>query len=245
MATKIGVYFDLQNIGGGIPVDVLAAEVSKKWGGFAPVVKTYPVLATAVADIQADIAANELDGVLVCGCSPRNDWSIYEFSGVMVERVNLREQCVLAYKNPDGTAPGASAPALLTQMALDYVNMGVVKLQKANMTEGAVVEGVRRVLVVGGGWTGLTSALQLAEMGYEVVVVEKEAVLGGHVNNIPTATPLTAPWTEPQSSGLEAKIAAVKSNARITVYTKATMGKLSGQPGEFTAIIKTAKGERS
>lgn len=244
MATKIGVYFDQQNIGGGIPTEELAAAVTKKWGDLTPVVKVYPVLASAVADIKADIEANGLDGVLVCGCSPRNDWNLYTFDDVLVERVNLREQCVLAYKNPDCSTPSPMvAPALLTQMALDYVHMGVVKLQKTEKPEGSPTTGVKRVLVVGGGWTGLTSATQLSAMGYEVVIVEKAATLGGHVQNIPTATPLNAPWTEPQSSGLEAKIAAVESDKRITVYTNATMGKLSGQPGEFTALINTAKGE--
>ncbi len=245
MATKIGVYFDEQNIGGGIAVADLAANVSKKWGDFTPIVKCYPVLADATKDIQDDIAANGLDGILICGSSPRYDTSIYAFGEVMVERVNLREQCVLAYKNPDGSTQDGSAPELLTLMAQDYVHMGVVKLQKASPPEAAENKGVKRVLVVGGGWTGLTSAQQLSVAGYEVIVVEKQDVLGGHVQNIPQATPLQAPWTEPQSSGLEAKIATIQSDKNITVYTSSTMAKLSGQPGEFTAIFNTPKGEVS
>lgn len=246
MATKIGVYFDQQNIGGGLSVEDLAAGVSKKWGDLTPVVKCYPVLASAVADIRADIEAHGLDGVLVCGCSPRNDWNLYEFPDVLVERVNLREQCVLAYKNPDNSpVPLNTAPPLLAELARDYVNMGVVKLQKTTPPDGSPVTGVRRVLVVGGGWTGISAAQQLAETGYEVVIVEKAAGLGGHVQNIPTTTPLSAPWTDAQPSGLEARIAAVKSHKLVTVYTDASMGKLSGQPGEFTAVIKTPKGEVS
>lgn len=244
MATKIGVYFDQQNIGGGLDVDALAAGVKQKWGDLTPVVKVVPVLAKAAADMEADIAANGLDGVLVCGTSPRNDWNIYEFGPVQVERVNLREQCVMAYKNADGTLPSPQvAPPLLFGMAQDYVNMGVVKLQKATPPEAAVVDGVKRVLVVGGGWTGLSAAWQVAQTGYEVVIVEKSPQLGGHVQNIPKATPLTAPWTEPQESGLEAKIAQVKGHKLITIHTSATMAKLEGQPGEFTATINTPNGE--
>ncbi len=243
MATKIGVYFDIQNIGGGVPVEELVAAVSQKWGDFVPVVKSYPLLADAVKDIQDDIAANNLDGVLICGSSPRFDSGLYIFPDVMVERVNLREQCVQAYKNPDGSPVVGGAPQLLVQMALDYVHMGVVKLQKADMPQGATVEGVKRVLVLGGGWTGLTAALELAATEYEVVLVEKTAVLGGHAQNIPVSTPLNAPWSEAQPSGLEAKIAAVKAAKLITVHTSATMAKLSGQPGEFHAIIKTDQGD--
>ncbi len=247
MATKIGVYFDAQNIGGGLALEVLASQVSKKWGDFTPVVKCYPVLANATKEIQDDIAANELDGVLICGTSPRNDTAVYAFGEVMVERVNLREQCVLAYKNPDGSAlvdgAGSIAPALLMQMAEDYVHMGVVKLQKGAPPEAAENKGVKRVLVVGGGWTGLTAAMQLSSAGYEVVLVEKQDKLGGHVQNIPNASPLQAPWTEPQASGLDAKIAAVQADKNITVYTSANMGKLSGQPGEFVATVNTSEGE--
>ncbi len=246
MATKIGVYFDAQNIGGGINLDELALSVSKKWGDFTPIVKCYPELAKATKDIQDDINANGLDGVLICGTSPRNDTAIYAFEGVMVERVNLREQCVLAYKNPDGSALNEKeliAPTLLALMAQDYVHMGVVKLQKATAPEGAENKGIKRVLVVGGGWTGLTSAMQLSKAGYEVVLVEKQNKLGGHVQNIPNASPLEAPWTLPQSSGLDFKIASVEGDKNITVYTSATMGKLSGQPGEFVAQIHTASGE--
>lgn len=243
MATKIGVYFDQQNIGGGLDVAALAAGVSAKWGDLTPVVKVVPVLATAVADIEADIAANSLDGVLICGTSPRNDWNIYVFPNVQIERVNLREQCVMAYKNPDGSVPSASvAPELLFGMARDYVNMGVVKLQKSTPPEAESNRGVQRVLVVGGGWTGLSAAWQVAQTGYEVVIVEKAAQLGGHVQNIPKATPLAAPWTEPQESGLEAKIAQVKGHKLITIHTSATMAKLEGQPGEFVATITTPNG---
>ena len=243
MATKIGVYFDVCNIGGGLDVDALAVAVGQKWGTLTPIIKCYPVLADVTKDIQDDITANELDGVLICGTSPRNDTAHYVFGDVMVERVNLREQCVLAYKNPDGTAAGGSAPELLTQMAKDYVNMGVVKLQKTNVSEQPENKGIKRVLIVGGGFTGITAAMQLSIAGYEVVIVEKEAMLGGRALNIPQATPLKAPWTEPQSSGLEAKIASLQADSNITVYTSATMGKLSGQPGEFVATIKTAKGD--
>lgn len=244
MATKIGVYFDQQNIGGGISSEELAAGVSKKWGDLVPVAKVHPVLAAAVADIRADIETYGLDGVLVCGCSPRNDWNLYEFQGVMVGRVNLREQCALAYKNPDGSpAPAGAAPDLLVQMARDYVNMGVVKLQKSAPSEGVGVEGVRRVLVAGGGWTGLTAAQELARTGYEVVLVEKADKLGGHVQNIPITSPLEAPWTDCRPSGLEAKIALVRAEKNITVHTSSTIAGLSGQPGEFTAVINTPGGE--
>jgi len=172
MASKIGVYFDVQNIGGGLDVEALAEQVRSKWSDLTPVVKVLPMLSVAEDEVRADIEANGLDGVLFCGASPRDEATPWQLP-VQVEHVNLREQCVLAYKNPDGSAVSGTAPALLTQMATDYVNMGVVKLQKSNMPESAAIEGIKRILVIGGGWTGLTAAQEAAKTGYEVILVEK------------------------------------------------------------------------
>ena len=105
MATKIGVYFDQSAIGGGLDVESLVEGVENRWSDLALVVKAFPQLAATAAreEIAADIEENELDGVLLCGTSPRVDWDLYQFDGVQVERVSLREGCVLAYQNPDGS----------------------------------------------------------------------------------------------------------------------------------------------
>lgn len=243
MAGKIGVYFDLQNIGGGLDVEALAAQTRDKWGDLTPVVKVVPLLAEAVDEVKADIEAQGLDGVLLCGASPRVDGDLYRFP-VQVEHVNLREQCVLAYKNPDNSPVDSAegAPELLTLMARDYVNMGVVKLQKSEVPDSAAIPGVARILVIGGGWTGLTAAAEAAATGYEVVLVEKAEKLGGAVNNIPTASPLGPLWTDKQPTNLAAKIEKVTADDKITVHLNARMEKLEGQPGEFTAVIATAGG---
>ena len=103
MASKIGVYFDVQNIGGGLDVEALAEQVRSKWSDLTPVVKVLPMLSVAEDEVRADIEANGLDGVLFCGASPRDEAAPWQLP-VQVEHVNLREQCVLAYKNPDYTA---------------------------------------------------------------------------------------------------------------------------------------------
>lgn len=244
MASKIGVYFDVQNIGGGLDVEALAEQVRSKWSDLTPVVKVLPMLSVAEDEVRADIEANGLDGVLFCGASPRDEATPWQLP-VQVEHVNLREQCVLAYKNPDGSAVSGAAPALLTQMATDYVNMGVVKLQKSNMPESAAIEGIKRILVIGGGWTGLTAAQEAVKTGYEVILVEKADKLGGAVNNMPTGSPLQAPWEDRQPTNLAEKIAAVTGNGSITVLLNSHMAKLEGQPGEFKATVATANGEQT
>ena len=246
MSGKIGVYFDQQNIGGGLDLTALAEQTSQKWGGLVPVVKVVPVLALAVSEIKADIEAQELDGVLLCGASPRVDSEIYRLP-VQVEFVNLREQCVQAYKNPDKTPVDTAngAPELLAIMARDYVNMGVVKLQKSEVPDSAAVTGVQRVLVIGGGWTGLTAAAEAAESGYDVVLVEKADKLGGAANNIPMGSPLASPWTDKQPTNVADKISKVLGNSKIAVHMNTRMEKLEGQPGEFKATFVTPAGTQT
>lgn len=245
MAGKIGVYFDQQNIGGGLDAEALAQQVSQKWGDLTPVVKVVPVLAEAVDEITADIEGSALDGVLLCGSSPRAEAGLYRFP-VQVEHVNLREQCVQAYRNPDKSPVDVScAPELLTGMARDYVNMGVVKLQKSQVPDSAAVAGVARIMVLGGGWTGLTAAAEAAATGYEVVLVEKSDRLGGAANNIPMASPLASPWEEKQPSPLAGRISQVEGDSRITVHLNSRLEKLEGQPGEFTATVATPSGPQT
>lgn len=74
-----------------------------------------------------------------CSAAPPRVWIgiCINSTACRVERVSLREGCVLAYQNPDGPPlsgdPEDEAPELLTMMAVDYINMGVIKLQKSNV----------------------------------------------------------------------------------------------------------------
>jgi quinone-modifying oxidoreductase subunit QmoB len=251
MATKIGIYFDQSAIGGGLDIEALVANAENRWSDLAPVVKAFPVMADSSArkEIASDIAENELDGVLLCGSSPRVDWDLYQFEGVQVERVSLREGCVLAYKNPDGSPlsgdPDKEAPELLALMARDYINMGVIKLQKSNVPSPEKTEAVRRILVLGGGWTGLAAASAVSAAGYEVALVEQSNALGGHALGFLKSVPLKPPYTEAQPTGIEQKIAAVENDPNITVHCGTTLTRLAGSPGNYTAVLAAPTGEVS
>ncbi|MBD5641607.1 MAG: hydrogenase iron-sulfur subunit [Desulfovibrio sp.] len=243
MAGKIGVYFDQSNILGGLDAQKLGAETGRKWSEMAPVIKVVPVLAESVPEIEQDIRANGLDGVLLCGASPRVDAERYRFSPedgkpVQVEHVNLREQCALCFPKEDN-------PALLEAMARDYVNMGMTRLVKTENPEPAIVRGAPRILVIGGGWTGMHAASEAAESGYEVVLVEKADKLGGAVNNIPLASPLQSPWMDKQPTDLPGKIAALEKNSLVTIHKNSTVAHLEGEPGAFRAILNTPEGEKT
>lgn len=242
MASKVGVYFDASNIMGALVADSLAEATRQKWGDAAPVIKIVPVLADSVAAIAADIGENGLDGVLLCGASPRVDASLYRFEPrdgkpVQVEHVNLREQCALCF-------PKGDDPELLRLMAIDYINMGMTRLLKTETPDPAIVKGVRRILVIGGGWTGMKAASEAARSGYEVVLVEKTDRLGGAVNNIPVASPLGPIWTDKEPTDLPGRIKALEKTELVTIHKNATVAQLAGEPGQFKATINTADGAR-
>ncbi len=250
MAEKIGIYFDEASVNGMVNFDALAQKLANKWGDTCPVVKSHPNLASDEGRklIQADIDAGTIDGVCICGTSPRMDWDLYDFgSNVVVDRVNLREICVYAYRNPDGSEldPSAEPPELLQEMARDYINMGVVKLRNMNIPNPEELDSVKRVLVLGGGWSGLTAAVNAAQAGYEVVVVEKDKQLGGYAGKMHKTIPFAAPYAQAHETGVEQKISAVQGNDKITVYTGSKLEKVAGQPGDFEATLNTGSGQET
>lgn len=101
------------------------------------------------------------------------------------------------------------------------------------------------ILVVGGGIAGITAAVEAAEVGYRVILVEKDAYLGGRVMRMHRYFPKMCP----PACGFEINVRRIRQNPRITVHTLATVEELSGTAGNFTARIKVrprfVTGERS
>ncbi len=89
------------------------------------------------------------------------------------------------------------------------------------------------VLVIGGGIAGMTAAVEAAEVGYEVILVEREAYLGGRVVQMNRYFPKMCPPT----CGFEINVRRIRQNPRITVYTLATVEEITGSVGEFKAFI--------
>ncbi|MBF0311244.1 MAG: CoB--CoM heterodisulfide reductase iron-sulfur subunit A family protein [Magnetococcales bacterium] len=94
----------------------------------------------------------------------------------------------------------------------------------------------RTILVVGGGMSGLTAAVEAAEVGYEVILVEKNPYLGGRVAQLNKYFPkLCTP-----ACGLEINFQRVRNNPRITFYTMTTVEEVKGSEGAFTVKLRQA-----
>ncbi|MBW2678099.1 MAG: CoB--CoM heterodisulfide reductase iron-sulfur subunit A family protein, partial [Deltaproteobacteria bacterium] len=102
------------------------------------------------------------------------------------------------------------------------------------MTEDKAAPAIGSILVVGGGISGLTTALEAAEVGYEVFLVEKNPYLGGRVAQLNQYFPKLCPPT----CGLEINFRRIKDNPRIKVFTLAEVAKVSGAAGSYDVSIK-------
>lgn len=90
------------------------------------------------------------------------------------------------------------------------------------------------ILVVGGGFSGLTAALEAAEVGYDVFIVEKSPFLGGRVAQLNKYFPKLCP----PSCGLEIQFQRIKKNPRIKFFTQAIVTEVKGNAGNYTVGVR-------
>ncbi len=121
------------------------------------------------------------------------------------------------------------SPEEQQQAAEDYIKMGVIKAQKGEVPEPYVIEITKSILVVGGGISGMTAALEAARAGYDVFIVEKEPELGGFAKKLYKRVP-TDDFTKGvlEDVNLEPLINEVTSNPKIKVYTSSKIERIDG-----------------
>ena len=128
-------------------------------------------------EIVADIRENDLDRIVVASCSPRLHEPTFRqmmksagLNPYMLEMANLREQCSWVHMKQ---------PEEATRKAKDLVRMAVARVERLWPLIEDVLPMTMRTLVIGGGVAGIQAALDLADSGYEVVMVEKSPSIGG------------------------------------------------------------------
>lgn len=243
MDKKYGVYI-CEGCGIGEALDVEAIKAVADEEGLTA--KTNPILCGPEG---VDFLKQEIEGgvntLVLCACSRRVHFDTFRFEGSIVERVNLREGVVWSH-------PRSEFPALTEEqqadeemfdrvqmMAEDYLKMGMARVEKVDLPEPYKLENFSdKILVIGGGVTGMSAALDAANAGYAVTLIEKEAQLGGAALNWRSQLPVSDPYECLVPPVVEAKIKAVEAHAGITVKTETVLARLAGQPGEFTATFK-------
>lgn len=181
--------------------------------------------------VQA-IREHRLDRVVVASCSPRLHEETFRktlagagLNPYLLEMANLREHCAWVH---------AKEPEKAQKKALDLVRRAV---GKANLLEPLFPSSIpltKRCLVIGGGIAGIQAALDVAEAGHEVVLVEREPTIGGNMVKLDK----TFPTLDCSACISTPKMAAVASHPNIKLYTYAEVTGVSGYIGNFEITIR-------
>jgi quinone-modifying oxidoreductase subunit QmoB len=220
-------------------LDVGALEKVATREGKMAVVKNHSFLCNAegVQMIKDDIANEGVTHLCIAACSRRAKAEAFSFPTAAMSRANLREGVIWV------VAEGSDHDEVRQEMAEDYIRMGCAEVKKMKVPEGKVKESSsKRILVVGGGMSGMTAALASADAGYEVVLVEKTGSLGGFANNLYKRAPFSSPYSEAQPTGAAELAAKVTGNAKIKVHLNSTLAETSGAPGRFVAKVAQESG---
>jgi quinone-modifying oxidoreductase subunit QmoB len=232
---KIGVYICKGcNIADAVDIEKLLKVAEKEYK--IPVFKSHDVLCSpdGLALIKNDIANEGVTNALVVACSPRAKHTEFTIPGTVVERANIREFVAWTQTPKDEETQA---------LAEDYVRMGIQRAKNSNLPEPFMLEGPNKdILVIGGGITGLTSALGAADAGYKVILVEKNEGLGGWASKVYKQLPQTYPFENLETPTVGSVIERVKNHKNIEVLTSAEIEKISGVPGQYDITIKTSGG---
>jgi len=235
MDQKIGVYICSGcGIGESIDVDALSAVADD----FSPVkCEKHAVFCSpeGVAQIRKDVESGEVNCVVIAACSGRVKTNEFAFDPLttLVDRVNVREH--VAWCQPAGDEN-------TQMMADDYLRMGLTRISKSTLPTPYQEATDKAILVIGGGAAGLRAALDAAQADYPVILVEKEAELGGHMAKWYKNTPTMPPYQEVEDVAIQETIDEVGANSNITVFTNTTVEKIAGAPGMFDVTLKNGAG---
>ena len=181
--------------------------------------------------IKNAIREHKLDGVVVGACSPRMHEPTFRkacaeagLNPYLCEIANLREHCSWVHPKGDDT----------TEKAIEIVHGLVEKVRRNSPLTPIHVPITKKALVIGGGIAGIQAALDIANCGHKVILVEKEPSIGGHMSQLSE----TFPTLDCSQCILTPRMVEVAQHPNITLYTYAELDSLSGFIGNFEAKIR-------
>jgi quinone-modifying oxidoreductase subunit QmoB len=188
--------------------------------------------------VRDAIAEKGLEAVAIAACSPRVLQKELTFGETIVERINVRELGAWSFTHDPDEEVDDDNGSDASMLFADAIRIGLTRLHQTKPLEPYKADGFsKRILVVGGGITGMTAALDVTEAGYEAVLVEKDANLGGIVGKLYKQFPTAMPFDELQANTVPGLVKAIGKAKGITVHTGATIQKVTGGPGLFDVTI--------
>jgi len=218
------------NIAGTVDVKKAAKDLSKHPGVVHSEDYVYMCSDPGQNLIIDAIKEKKLDNVVVACCSPtlhettfRNAVKSAGINNFQCEIANIREQCSWVHKNMDKA----------TEKAIKIARSAVERVRRNESLEPISIPVTRRALVIGGGISGIQSALDLANSGYEVVLVERSPSIGGHMIQLSE----TFPTLDCSQCILTPKMVEVSKHPKIKLMTYSEIQEVSGYVGNFKVKI--------
>ena len=231
---RIGVFICYcgANIGGTIDIpQVLEAAKKMPMVAFVDANK-YTCSEPGQASVRDAIVKNRLNRVVIGNCSPRMHENTFRktvastgLNPYLLEIANLREHCSWVHGNEKDAA---------TRKAIELIRMAVAKVARDEALFPKQFGLTRRALVVGGGIAGIQAALDIANSGHEVILVEREPTIGGRMAQLDK----TFPTLDCSACILTPKMVDVAQHPKITLMTCAELQEVKGFVGNFEVKIK-------
>jgi heterodisulfide reductase subunit A len=187
-------------------------------------------------EIKDVIQEHNLNRFIVASCSPRTHEPLFQetlraagLNPYLFEMANIRDQCSWVHANQ---------PEKATEKAKDLVRMAVAKAALIQPLIEPTVGVTKAALVVGGGAVGMTCALNIAEQGYEVHLVERGKVLGGQASILRETRK-----GEKIRPYLEELVKEIHNHPRIHLHTQSIVRDARGFVGNFESILSDADGK--
>jgi heterodisulfide reductase subunit A len=225
------------NIGGVVDVPQVAQYAQELPGvGYAEW-NLYTCSQDTQERIVEQIKEHDLNRVIVASCSPRTHEPLFRESlreaglnPYLFEMANIRDQCSWVHMHE---------PDQATAKSKDLVRMASAKARGLTPLPRYPQKVIPRGLVVGGGISGMTAALALAETGFECYLVEREAQLGGILNRIYYTLD-----TEDVQKYMQELCHRIEAHPLIKVYTRATIESINGNVGSFQTTLVSGNGHK-
>ncbi|MBE7061083.1 MAG: CoB--CoM heterodisulfide reductase iron-sulfur subunit A family protein [Clostridiales bacterium] len=181
--------------------------------------------------IKDAIKEHNLTGIVVCSCSPRMHEATFRKTAAaaglnpyMVEIANIREQCSWIHKDME---EGTEKAIVLGRTAIAKVNLNApLKPGESPVT--------KRALVIGGGIAGIQTALDIADAGFEVDIVEKKPTIGGKMAQLDK----TFPTLDCAACILTPKMVDVAQHEKIRIFSYSEVEEVKGFVGNFDVKIR-------
>jgi heterodisulfide reductase subunit A len=218
------------NIAGTVDVEKVAEEMGKHQGVVHSEDYVYMCSDPGQKKIRDAIKEHQLDSVVVACCSPtlhettfRNAAKAAGINSFQCEIANIREQCSWVHREKDKA----------TKKAIKIAKTIVEKAKRNQSLEPISIPVTKRALVIGGGIAGIQAALDVADGGYDVILVEKSPSIGGHMIQLSE----TFPTLDCSQCIMTPKMVEVSKHPNIKLMTYSEIQEISGYVGNFKAKI--------